>query len=530
MPSRAIKPKRDDEPRAGGGGWQGLAERAPSIMRPEQASTGRIVALIGLFPLTLGAAAIFFSAIGKNYLISVAWGVFLLVIGVAMVLYHAFNERDLQYRRLYGLLGGVFLGLALLFRLLPYENVLGGLFLPYGTPCLLLALGFLASFARNETDEAYRRLTLALLGVVSLACAFLGLIGGLVSETFMAGQGAVLLALGLLYAAVYIGMQDSGSERGYRAGLGVGVLGGLMIVLALGISFVPDLLFQWGWLSSRPTTSFFMPRGLLLLYLGLEYLLLAFGTCSESRLAVLTRRELASFFYSPIVYIVLIVSSIIGWYSFWSLLGKVTDPRYGPTTERVFTLFVVDLVPVFSVVFMVPLLTMRLLSEEKRTGSLEVLLTAPVNETTVVLSKFFAALRVFLLGFYPWGLFLLALRVEGGEPFDYRPILTFFIALIAMGVGWIGMGLFFSSLTRNQIAAAALTLVAMLGAVVIYFLKMFVERGSTWHNILYHISFIDLWIASSQGSLAPRYLLFHLSAGVFWLFLTIKVLEARKWA
>src|SRR5437588_7842707 len=111
MPSRAIKPKRDDEPRSGGGNWQGLAERAPSIVRPEQATTARVVALIGLFPLTLGAAAVFFSLIGKNYLISTAWGVFLLVIGMAMVLYHAFNERDLQYRRLYGLVGVAFLGL-----------------------------------------------------------------------------------------------------------------------------------------------------------------------------------------------------------------------------------------------------------------------------------------------------------------------------------------------------------------------------------------------------------------------------------
>src|SRR5262249_18137836 len=162
----------------------------------------------------LGAAALFFALIGKGYLISPSWGVLLLVLGLAGVLYHAFNEKDLQYRRLYWVIGLALLGLGILFRLLPSEAGIGvETFLPYGAPALLAALGFLGSAVRNETDPVSRRMTLNGIGAVGAACAFIGLLGGLISETFLLGQGVVLLLLGFLYLGAYIGLQESGSDR-----------------------------------------------------------------------------------------------------------------------------------------------------------------------------------------------------------------------------------------------------------------------------------------------------------------------------
>src|SRR5262249_13162508 len=157
------------------------------------------------------------------------------------------------------------------------------------------------------------RMTLNGIGAVGAACAFIGLLGGLISETFLLGQGVVLLLLGFLYLGAYIGLQESGSDRAYWAGLGVGVLGGLMILIAIGWSLLPPLLAQWGVIDAVPAGSFFMPRGLLLLYLGLEYLLLSVLICSDSRIVVLTRRELAAFFYSPVAYVVFIGVAILGW-------------------------------------------------------------------------------------------------------------------------------------------------------------------------------------------------------------------------
>ena len=82
--------------------------------------------------------------------------------------------------------------------------------------------------------------------------------------------------------------------------------------------------------------------------------------------------------------------------------------------------------------FFVPALTMRLLSEEKRSGTLEVLMTAPVNEISVVLGKFFAAWIFYMLLWLPVWLFLISLRYFGGEEFDYRPVLSFTVAMGAI--------------------------------------------------------------------------------------------------
>jgi ABC-type uncharacterized transport system permease subunit len=125
-----------------------------------------------------------------------------------------------------------------------------------------------------------------------------------------------------------------------------------------------------------------------------------------------------------------------------------------------------------------------------------------------------------------------ALRVEGGEPFEYRPLLSFYLMVLFTSAGFVSMGLFFSSLTRNQIIAAVLTFMGMLIMTVFFFVQAFIERQnptSAWLPILKQMSYLDLWISSLQGDITPKYYVFHISAAVFWLFLTVKVLESRRW-
>src|SRR5947209_6700894 len=157
---------------------------------------------------------------------------------------------------------------------------------------------------------------------------------------------------------------------------------------------------------------------------------------------------------------------------------------------------------------------MRLLSEERRTGTLEVLLTAPVSETSVVLSKFLAALLFFLLLWVPWGLLLVALRLIGGEPFDYRPLLSFSIALVCTGAAFVGMGVFFSSVTRNQIISAVLTFAGMLTLSFVIVAPQLIRPqnpNSAWIAVFDHASYIKLWQDSLKGKLEFKYPLFHLS-------------------
>jgi ABC-2 type transport system permease protein len=182
------------------------------------------------------------------------------------------------------------------------------------------------------------------------------------------------------------------------------------------------------------------------------------------------------------------------------------------------------------VIFVVPVLTMRLFSEEKRSGTLEVLLTVPLEESSIVLSKFFASIVLYMVVWVPWLLYLVGLRVIGGEPFDYRPAISFFFALACCGAGFLAMGLFFSSLTRNQIAAAILTFMGMMLLLGFYILSFFIPPGNPWYTILNYVNFLVLWRDSLTGKLEVRALVFWVSTAVFWLFLTIKVLEARKWS
>ena len=103
--------------------------------------------------------------------------------------------------------------------------------------------------------------------------------------------------------------------------------------------------------------------------------------------------------------------------------------------------------------------------------------------------------------------------------------------MLAVGAGFISMGLFFSSLTRNQIIAAVLTFVGMIAHLAAFIVKLRyrLERGDFWYEVLTYVSFLDLWTNTLEGTFTPRFLLFHLSATVFFLYATVKVLEARKW-
>jgi ABC-type transport system involved in multi-copper enzyme maturation permease subunit len=419
---------------------------------------------------------------------------------------------------------------------LPGKQGVGSLFLPAGVSSFTLGLLFLLPFARNETDPLWSMATQRVLGIGGALLALAGFIGGSVSADFLVSKGLPLGVLGLCYVWAFVGLAGAGNQVGYRAGLGLGAVGLLVFLVALGRSVLPPLFHAWGWISSAPAP-YLVPGGLVLMGLGLVYLLVGIGICLDTRLVVLTRRELASFFYSPIAYIVLIGIAFIGWYQFWRFVSTITDqetPLRNPEIliEPIVRSYIFSLFPIIAVIFLVPVLTMRLLSEEKRTGTLEVLLTAPVPETTVVLSKFVAALIMYVLVWLPWGLYLVALRVEGGREFDYRPLLTFFIALVCTGAHFISMGVFFSSLTRNQIAAAILTFLGMMFLTTIAIIADMkaVRENAGLSAVLTHISYIELWSRSMNGTVVPRLLVFHLSATVFWLFLTIKVLDARKWS
>jgi hypothetical protein len=514
----------------------------PSIMKKDDPVFARVVGMIAAALVIFGGAALLLNKSGRPTAVSGFWATFFLATGLMGLLFHAAYDADVQFRRLYMTFGYLALAVGAFLCFLPYEKV-GDQF---GPGYLLLALGlfFLLAFERNETETKYRDAVHWVIGGGGAAMALLGLIGGLLKRNFLVtGDGmpfGVLLALlGLIYIAAAVGNRGTSDDRAYYLGVGAGALGALIFVIVLLRSLFPT----WPvWFEKQTRPTYFVPYGVLMMTLGLTYVCTALILVSENRFVVLTRRELGAFFYSPVAYMVVFGYALAHWLSYRGFLEDIylralPNALLGmpgqPTPEPIVAGFILQWYSVICVTFVVPVLTMRLFSEEKRSGTLEVLLTAPVTETGIVMSKFLAAWFMFLVTWLPFGLFMIGLRVLGGRPFDYLPILSFTAGLMVVGAGFISMGLFFSSLTKNQITSGVLTFVGMIGMMAVFMehrkLLAAPEPSPFLTAILGHISYIDIWIDSLSGKLTPRALLFPASMAVLFLFLSVKVLEARKW-
>lgn len=494
-------------------------ELAPSAVREDEPSVARIIGMVGLCAVVVGVAVVVMNWWAASQqkvprLIPEWAGYMAVIFGIGGLLFHAARDADVQIRRTYGAVGGLLALLAVGFALVPSAEHIGGWFLPVSVPAFLLGLFFLLPFARNEDDPIWRRNVVVGVTMIGAVLSLTGLIGGSISGSFLLPYGALAALVGLLYLWAAVGLLGSASELGYRLALAFGVLGGLVIASAVVRSFIG--------------THYLVPDGLVLMGAGMLYVFLSVGVCSERQVVVLARRELAAYFYSPIAYLVLFGMSVICWLNYWLFLSDLASAQ-GAVPEPILRNYVVSFLPVFGLAFVVPAITMRMLSEEQRTGTLEVMLTAPINESTVVISKFFGGLLFFLVMCLPLALFLIPLRVEGGKPFDVLPLISFLLALVGSGAAFIAMGLFFSSLTRNQIIAAVLTFMGMIVQLCFYFLIRQNVFGPTTAAAVRQVSFIHLWLDSLSGKFYFRDLVGQLSLAALWLFLTIKVLESRRW-
>lgn len=536
------------------GPYKPVRETAPSVLAAEEPTVARWVGFIGLFLVLVGGASLlFFRLESVPFLakrgLGPLWGGMFVLFGLACLVYHAVCDSEVQIRRAYAFFGYLWLAAGAMLAFWPAATTAAApgatapppavgastLFLPYGYVCFVMALLFLLPFVRHETDESWRRTTVYVIGFCGLVFAGVGLLGGNISTALLFSYGLLLAVLGLAYLWAFAVLLGPTEDLGYKVGLGVGVVGVLVILVAVIRSFVPLLFYRWGWISSQPQENYFESVGLLMMLVGLVYTGVAAGLSSDGRFMVLTRRELAAFFYSPLAYIVVFAFAAIAAFHYGFFMKYLVGDGLVPRTiqEPVVLQFLGSLllVPAIAEILVVPLLTMRLLSEEQRSATLEVLLTAPVTDAPVVLSKFVAVLIVYMLTWAPYGLFLLVLRLEGGQSFDYMPLLSFGLALLCSGANYLAMGLFFSSVTRNQVVAGVLTAVAMIAALSMYFLSREAQRAgyAAWGTVLEYFSFVDVWLNGLNGRLYPRDVVFQGSLAAFWLFLTIKVLESRRW-
>lgn len=229
------------------------------------------------------------------------------------------------------------------------------------------------------------------------------------------------------------------------------------------------------------------------------------------------KREFRAYFQSPLGYVFFSAMYFFSGYYFF------TYNLYGNTTNmsKLFEL----LFPV--VLFLVPVLTMRLMSEEKRSGTDQLLLTAPVTRTAIVLGKYSAAVAVFLIAIS--ATLLQAIVMSFFAAPDWPVILGNFIGLLLLGITLIAICMFLSSLTESQLIAAILGFVVSLFVMLVDALAL-VVNSRFLQAFFRGLSFNDRYISFALGILELPNVIFFLSISFLFVAFTVIMLDKERWA
>jgi ABC-2 type transport system permease protein len=229
----------------------------------------------------------------------------------------------------------------------------------------------------------------------------------------------------------------------------------------------------------------------------------------------IAQRELRSYFVSPVAYVVSALFLLISGFLFSLILGISNEASMRPLFGNFAVIFL----------FIVPALTMRLLADEQRTGTLELLLTAPIRDYEIVLGKF---LGVFLLLLIMLAITLVypAILLLAGNP-DRGPILAGYLGVILQAAALLSIGLLASSLTQNQIIAALLAFVVLLILWLADALGNFTQGRIG--DLFRFLSITKHFDEFPRGVIDSKDIIYFLSVTAAALFFTVQSVTARRW-
>jgi ABC-2 type transport system permease protein len=244
-------------------------------------------------------------------------------------------------------------------------------------------------------------------------------------------------------------------------------------------------------------------------------------------------KELRSYFASPIAYIVIGLWALLYGYFFASLLaffvrqsmqmGPMGGPQSLNINEQMLRLLFQNVT--ILVLFLMPMITMRTYSEEKRSGTIELLLTSPVTDLQIILGKFFGALGLYAV-MLAVTLIHIAILFIYGNP-EWKPIATAYLGLLLFGACFLSVGLLISSLTKNQIVAGTVSFGVFLMLWILDWMGSF--AGPTVSSLLTYLSIIGHFDDFTKGVLDTTHLVYYLSFITFGLFLTAKSVDSERW-
>jgi len=248
---------------------------------------------------------------------------------------------------------------------------------------------------------------------------------------------------------------------------------------------------------------------------------------------IIARKELSSYFVSPVAYLLLTMFALIFGFFFWNsvgyfnMMGLEAQMRQQNFHMSVNEYVIRPLLSNVSVIalFFIPMMTMRLFAEEKRQGTIELLVTSPIRDIEVIIGKWLSALILYavLLMFTAINFGFL---FRYGNP-DLKPLAIGYLGLLLQAGGLLAIGTFISTLTKNQIIAGAATFGACLMLWVLEWVAGY--ETAAWANVLAYFSVITHFESFSKGVLDTKDAVYYISLIFLGLFLTSRSLESLRW-
>ena len=254
-----------------------------------------------------------------------------------------------------------------------------------------------------------------------------------------------------------------------------------------------------------------------------------------SNILTIAQKELRSYFVSPIAYVVIGFFAILFGYFYVASLSILV--RFsaqagmfgmgGPQTVNINEFMVRPLLSNTAIIllFFLPFLTARAYAEEKRSGTIELLMTSPLSDLQIILGKFLGAFTLFVVMLAVTAIHM-GILFWYGEP-ELGPMLTGYLGLVLMGASFISLGLLVSSATRNQIVAGVITFALLLLFWVLSWMAD--SAGPTTRVILSYLSILEHFDDFSKGVIDTAHLTYYLSFITFGLFLTAKSVDTERW-
>jgi ABC-2 type transport system permease protein len=244
------------------------------------------------------------------------------------------------------------------------------------------------------------------------------------------------------------------------------------------------------------------------------------------------QKEIKSYFVSPIAYALMAIYAIVSGFFTYVAVGYFLDRSIGAMAGRSGPMDVNEWVirPVIMNVgvislFLIPMITMRLFAEEKRSGTIELLITSPIRDYEIVVGKWLGALAMYacILSLTALNLGVLFLF---GSP-DWRPVATGFLGMLLQGGCLLSIGAFLSNTTKNQIMAGAMTFGVSLMMWTFDWFTGF--KSDAWAKVLAYLSLTAHFEPFSKGVIDSKDVIFYVSVIVLGLFLTTRSIESLRW-